>query len=103
MSTGPTSVITVLVRVPFLELPPLRPSTACLPSPTWVCVHIALQAGLEDPTREVAEQTARTGEFRPLGLGPLDELLGELRINHTRSAGRVGHGSCFPRRAAATA
>ncbi len=29
-STGPTSVITVLDRVPLRELPPLRPSAACL-------------------------------------------------------------------------
>ena len=41
-----------------------------------VGVHLTLEAGLEHATREVAEQAARTGEFHPLGLGSLDELLG---------------------------
>ena len=65
---------------------------------TDVAVHLTLETGLEHPAGQITEQTARAREFHPLSLGPLDELLRELRINHTRGAGRVGHGSCFPAR-----
>jgi hypothetical protein len=44
MSTGPTSVITVLVRAPLRELPPLRPAASCLSYPRWELISASRPA-----------------------------------------------------------
>ena len=58
-----------------------------------MAVHLTLQAGLEHPAGQIAEQPTRAGQLHPLGLGSIHELLGELLIDHTRC---FGHWSYSP-------
>ena len=61
-----------------------------------MAVRLAFEAGLQHAAREVAEQTARAGEFHPLRPGSINEPLEELGINHAHQT-VIGPRSCFGR------
>jgi len=82
-STGPTSVSTVLARVPLRELPLPRPSASCLSYE--VIGDLALRCGLQDPLGQLLRQPALPSQPQTLAAGPVHEHRNQLLITRRRA------------------
>lgn len=92
-STGPTSVSTVLARVPLREFPLPLPAGTCLPHPTWSVIS-PLRESLQWDTRIEIPRLGRRGAHEhsaPHGTDPpLSPLRPDRRTDaHVRAEGSV--------------
>ena len=90
ISTGPTSVSTVLARCPLRELPPFLPGRVVLVV-AEVVGDLALQRGLQHPLGQLLQQPALAGQLQPALAGLLGQPGDQLLVHRVQPAARRAH------------
>ena len=78
-------VITDLGPRPVARVAPITTLDG-VPGVAEMAVHLTLEPGPQHPFGQITQQATRAGQLHPLGLGAIDELLGEVAVGHVRQA-----------------